>query len=52
MVSVNAVNNIEDATAGSKPNFSSMIGTEAPIMPANIRFPSMAKNTTTPNIAE
>lgn len=43
---------MDEATAGSKPSFSRIIGTEAPVIPAMTKLPNMAKNTTTPKTGE
>src|SRR4051812_13682590 len=49
--SVNVVTKIDDATAGSMPNRSNRMGMNAPANPATIRFPVIARNTTSPSRA-
>ena len=48
--SVNVVIMIDDATAGSIPTLFKTNGIDAPVNPATIRLPVIAKNKTSPNI--
>lgn len=48
--SVNVVMIIDDATAGSIPTRFNNKGIDAPVNPAMIRLPVMAKNNTTPSM--
>jgi hypothetical protein len=48
--SVKVVIIIDDATAGSIPTLFNISGIDAPVNPATIRLPVMAKNNTRPSI--
>ena len=50
MQSVNVVMIIDDATAGSIPTLFKISGIDAPVKPATIKLPVIAKNNTRPSI--